>query len=218
MPVIVWEASPSPHVAFKLMMRLYVLVFAWELRLGFPICKPHTCVCGAIVDERDLHGLSCMRGIGRLSRHNHINDIMCRAFASAGMLTVKEPTGLIPGTDLCPDGLTLIPWSSGKCLTWDVTVIDTIAPSNLNHSIHVARSAAEVVVEFKISNIFQTLQISSICPICIWDAWVYMSSSIRPDNGAQQADIGAIQRVMRRGLLVLETLCRSPAWQRRSFP
>ena len=59
------------------------------LRLGLPICKPHTCVCEAMVDERSLHGLSCMRGIGRLSRHNHINDIMCRAFASAGMPTVK---------------------------------------------------------------------------------------------------------------------------------
>ena len=82
------------------------------LKLGLPICKPHTCVCGAVVDERGLHGLSCMRGIGRLSRHNHINDTMCRAFASAGMPTVKEPTGLIPGTELRPDGLTLIPWSS----------------------------------------------------------------------------------------------------------
>ena len=86
-------------------------------RLGLPIYKHHACVCGAMVDKRGLQGLSCMRGIGRLSRHNHINDIMCRVFASVGMPTVKEATGLIPGTELRPDGLTLIPWSSGKCLT-----------------------------------------------------------------------------------------------------
>ena len=144
------------------------------LRLGLPICKPHTCVCGTMVDERGLHGLSCMRGIGRLSRHNHINDIMCRAFASAGMPTVKEPTGLIPGTELRPDGLTLIPWSSGKCLTWDVTVIDTLAPSNLNHTIHVAGSAAEAAAEFKnrkysalsSSHQFVPFALETLGPIC----------------------------------------------------
>ena len=115
-----------------------------------------------------------MRGIGRLSRHNHINDIMCRAFASAGMPTVKEPTGLIPGTELRPDGLTLIPWSSGKCLTWDVTVIDTLAPSNLNHLIHVAGSAAASAAEFKNrkysalsrSHQFVPFALETLGPIC----------------------------------------------------
>ena len=43
-------------------------------------------------------------------------------------------------TDLRQDGLTLISWSSGRCLTWDVTVIDTLAPS----------SAAEAAAELKI--------------------------------------------------------------------
>ena len=80
--------------------------------------------------------------MGRLSRHNHINDIICRALTSAAMPVMKEPTGLIPGTDLRPYGLTLIPWSWSRCLTWDVTVIDTLAPSNLNHSVHLSGSAA----------------------------------------------------------------------------
>jgi hypothetical protein len=28
--------------------------------------------------------------------------------------------------------MTLIPWSGGKCLTWDVTVVDTLAKSHLS--------------------------------------------------------------------------------------
>jgi len=32
---------------------------------------------------------------------------------------------------ITPDGVTLIPWSRGRCLTWDVTVPDTFAASHL---------------------------------------------------------------------------------------
>ena len=144
------------------------------LRLGLPLCKPHRCVSGVEVDERGLHGLSCLRGIGRLSRHNHINDIICRALSSAAMPVMKEPTGLIPGTDLRPDGLTLIPWSSGKCLTWDVTVIDTLAPSNLNHSVHHSGSAAEAAAQLQIKKYsalttthhFVPFAIETLGPMC----------------------------------------------------
>ena len=30
-------------------------------RLGTNICQPHTCVCGATVDARGLHGLACRK-------------------------------------------------------------------------------------------------------------------------------------------------------------
>ena len=42
-----------------------------------------------------------------------------------------------------PDGLTQIPMEPGKCVTWDITVTDTFATSNINLSSAAAGAAAE---------------------------------------------------------------------------
>ena len=42
-----------------------------------------------------------------------------------------------------PDGLALIPWQGGKPLTWDVSVVSTLADSYLHFTSHSASSAAE---------------------------------------------------------------------------
>jgi hypothetical protein len=102
------------------------------LRLGTNLCEPHQCVCGESVDARGTHGLACRRDAGRVIRHHNINDLLCRAFNRAGIPTSKEPSGLSVGDGKRPDGMTLIPWSGGKCLTWDVTVVDTLAKSHLS--------------------------------------------------------------------------------------
>ena len=47
------------------------------------------------------------------------------------MPSVKEPTGLIPASDLRPDGASTLPWARGRCLAWDVTAPDTLAQSHL---------------------------------------------------------------------------------------
>jgi hypothetical protein len=41
------------------------------------------------------------------------------------------------------DGLTLVPWQSGRCATWEVTVVDTLAASYVLQSAVNAASAAE---------------------------------------------------------------------------
>ena len=43
----------------------------------------------------------------------------------------KEPSNLILQNGKRPDGSTLIPWSSGKPMAWDVTVPDTYAKSHI---------------------------------------------------------------------------------------
>jgi hypothetical protein len=41
-----------------------------------------------------------------------------------------------------PDGMSLIPWSRGRCVVWDVTAPDTLAPSHVQASATNAGAAA----------------------------------------------------------------------------
>ena len=58
-------------------------------------------------------------------------------------MATREPLGLDSNSGLQPDGLTLFPWSMGKCLVWDFTCHDTLCPSNLHLSSSAAGKAAE---------------------------------------------------------------------------
>ena len=97
---------------------------AVDLRLGAALCQAHQCPCGALVEVNGLHCLSCKLGTGKHSRHASINDIVYRACCRANI----EPTGLIRTEDKRPDGSTLVQWSAGKYVLWDVTIADTKAP------------------------------------------------------------------------------------------
>ncbi|KMS65379.1 hypothetical protein BVRB_036580, partial [Beta vulgaris subsp. vulgaris] len=90
------------------------------------------------------------RSAGRIGRHNFLNDILWRAINRANIPAVKEPQGLIRSDGKRPDGVTQIPWSEGKCATWDVTVTDTLAASNVSSSISAAGSAAEAAASKKL--------------------------------------------------------------------
>ena len=94
-------------------------------RLGCRACEPHACRCGKLVDARGLHGLACRRSESRQQRHCHMNDIIWRATKRAQIHVVKEPVGLMRQDGKRPDGTTMVPWSRGKTLAWDVTVSDT---------------------------------------------------------------------------------------------
>ena len=112
---------------------------AAALRIGADICSPHRCTrCGEKVDKTGVHGLHCKRSAARHARHSEVNDIICRSLNSAQVPSYREPPGISRKDGKRPDGITRIPWKEGRCLLWDYTCPDTLAPSHLRGS---ARSA-----------------------------------------------------------------------------
>ena len=101
------------------------------IRLGLRVCTPHPCRCGSLIDEFGLHPLSCRSSAGRFPRHSALNDAVRRALDSAGYPSSLEPIGLNRGDGKRPDGITLFPFTKGKCLIWDCTCTDTFSPTNL---------------------------------------------------------------------------------------
>lgn len=121
------------------------------LRLGQPICEPHTCTCGEIVNKFGHHGLSCKKSAGRLARHRLINDIIKRSLVSAGFPAQLEPSGICRHDGKRVDGITLIPWNRGKTLVWDATCKDTICKSYLSKTSEKAGEAAKIGENQKIN-------------------------------------------------------------------
>jgi hypothetical protein len=122
---------------------------AVALRLGLDLCVPHDCRCGTRVDTWGIHATTCKRAPGRMRRHQALNDIVTRAFSSAGVPAMKEPSCICRSDGKRPDGLTLIPWKGGKPLTWDVTVASTLAQSYIRASAGSAGAASELAAERK---------------------------------------------------------------------
>ena len=118
---------PLLHVVSAWKIKISMLLLAYVLVPA--LCQAHQCPCRPLVEVNGLHGLSCKLGSGKHSRHASINDIIYRACCRADIPAVKEPTGLIRTDGKRPDGSTLVPWSTGKCVLWDVTITDTMAPS-----------------------------------------------------------------------------------------
>ena len=115
------------------------------LRVGLTVCIPHRCKCGTTVDTFGTHPLSCRFSAGRIPRHSALNDVVRRGLSAAGIPSMLEPSGLDRGDGKRPDGITVYPYSRGRCLIWDATCVNTFASSNLIRAALTAWSdAAEV--------------------------------------------------------------------------
>ena len=144
----VWlNAIPSASLGLNLDDN--ALRVAVGLRLGIPLVLPHHCICGMEVTKLGHHGLACKRSAGRHLRHNLLNDTILRALQSANIPAVREPAGLSRVDSKRPDGATLVPWARGRCLLWDATTPDTLAPLHVNRSAVQAGSAATSAEEAK---------------------------------------------------------------------
>jgi len=104
------------------------------LRLGCALCEADQCPRGATADPLGQHALTCKKNPGRIQRHAWLNDLILRR-----------------NDGKRPDGLTLVPWQSGHCATWDVTVVQTLAASYVSQSAVQAGSAAAAASDRKIA-------------------------------------------------------------------
>ena len=152
----------------------------------------------AIIIALRLHGLSWKRSAGRSIRHQQINNRVWRALRRADTPSIKEPSGLLPGEDKRPDGPTLVPWQGGRCLAWDATVIDTLAPSYVAVSAQVIGSAAQAAAERKVSKYAGPSAYHLFVPIAI--------ETLGPINEAGHSSCPNWEDVSRQSQTILESL------------
>ena len=156
-----------PCAALGLNLDDNAIRIAVGLRLGLPIVLPHQCRCGADVNKLGNHGLACKLSAGRQLRHSLINDAILRALQSAGVPSIREPRDLSRTDKKRPDGATLVPWSRGRCLLWDATTPDTLAPSHIQRSALQAGSAALAAESSKRSKYSILAVVHDFVPIAI---------------------------------------------------
>ena len=65
------------------------------------------------------------------------------------ILRAKWQRGVNRGDGLRPDGMTRAPWSQGRSLVWDVTVVDTVPQLYVKTIGSTAGAAADQAEEFK---------------------------------------------------------------------
>ena len=85
----------------------------------------------------------------------------------ADVPSTQEPAGLLGGYGKRPEGLTLVPWQSGRSLTWDVTVVDTLASSYTLTTSVTPCGAAEAAATRKRANYAEIIQSIISVPIAI---------------------------------------------------
>ena len=80
---------------------------------------------------------------------------------------MKEPVGLARFDGRQPDGVTIIPWSRGQSLVWDVTISDTFAQSYLTLSSQQAGAVADRAATLKNAKYSDIMQSHFFVPIAV---------------------------------------------------
>jgi hypothetical protein len=119
-----------PSKALGLHLRRGEFIFAVRYRLGMRVFEsegecpmPH---CRAHSDKEGDHAIGCAINGERISRHNHIRDALFNAAAQATLGPVKEPDGLLTGSDDRPADILIPYWTQGRSTALDVSVISPL--------------------------------------------------------------------------------------------
>ena len=108
-------------------------------------------------------------------------QVQCRASQSACSSQQHHPSitrrcqhtfypgapGLLISDNKRPDGLTLVPWKMGRCMVWDATVPDTLAPSHISATSKQAGAAANKASTIKEEKYKDILKTHIFIPIAI---------------------------------------------------
>ena len=183
------NAIPIPALGLKLDNTS--LRIACGLRLGSPLCQPHSCPCGMLVNELGRHGLSCTHAKGTHARHSQANDLIKRALGSAQIPAIREPPGLVRSDFKRPDGLTLYPWSQGKSLVWDFTCSDTLAPSHVAATSKESGKSAAQAENKKLGHYEELKRSYIVMPVAVetMGSWGQMGLKFVKDLGSRIADV-----------------------------
>ena len=122
-----------------------------RIGVGLTVCIPHRCKCGTTGYTFGTQPLSCHFCAGHIPRHSALSDVVRRGLSAAGKPSMLEPSGLDRGDGKRPDGITVYPYSRGRCLIWDATCVNTYASSNLIRAVLAAGSVADVAEEMKVA-------------------------------------------------------------------
>ena len=138
-----------------------------------------------MVDARGLHGLALCTNGPRHTRHSQLNDLIWRAVKKAQIPASKEPIELSRADGKRPDGATLVPWTRGKPLAWDVIVPDTYAASQLQLTSTTPCAAAENAAVNKTTKYVALAAMHSFIPVAIEasGAWCLQSAEFMKDLG-----------------------------------
>src|SRR6218665_2621958 len=96
-----------------------------------------------------------------------------RALLRAGILSTREPAGLFRTNGKGSDGATLVPWSAGKYLAWDATVVHTCAASYISPqaasvgpaSVQAANRNVLKYAALPTTHVFQPVAIETLGPL-----------------------------------------------------
>ena len=139
---------------------------ACALRLGSSLSYGSKCKCGLMMDEQGLHAFVCKKSGGLHQRHSMLNHLIKTELERLKINSVLEPTNLVASEALRPDGVTVVPWSRGKPLSWDVSCGHPNASSYISRTIKAAGDLCEKMEEKKLNKYLLLQEKCVFQPLC----------------------------------------------------
>ena len=87
--------------------------------------------------------------------------------STAHLLSWLEPTGLSRSDGKCPDGVTLVPWRSGRLLVWDAICLNRFSPSHLPSATREAGAVAALAERSRQEKYTALNQCHNFTPVAI---------------------------------------------------